>query len=254
MNALIGGLVRWSGGKGDVNVLQQTWVTLAFWWIHVRARLCRCPLQKEPPRRRNCWAGRWWGTGPTSLGLGKWAHLPPPLASPTVRCWRMEISPPPVSSLPGTLTGKACLCGRPTAGASCTWSWIWMWAWDRNWRSRRWSFGQIPSPWSCPLPQPSLGLLPPYSPFLCSCLSSSPLLLKKFCDFGFPSFAICPTIISSIFVFSYFVESTAFTDVLWTWGWFLGDFVSISNNAACLGTLPDLFNKSAGGPAYWLTS
>lgn len=77
-SALIGGLVSGSRGTGDGNAIQHTWVTLAFWWIRVRAGFCDCLLQKEPRRRRNCWAGRWWGTGPTLRGPGKWALSPPP--------------------------------------------------------------------------------------------------------------------------------------------------------------------------------
>lgn len=112
--------------------------------------------------------------------------------------------------------------------------------------------------WSDTLPlimSPSTALPGPPPPLL-----SLSLLLPFFsapwgivCDFDFPS-AVSPTIISSIFVFSYFVKSAAFTDVLWMWGWSLADFFSVSNKAACLGTLPDLFNKSVGGPAYWLAS
>lgn len=44
----------------------------------VRAEFCDYPPQKEPQKRRNCWAGRWWDTGPTLLGLGKQTSGTPP--------------------------------------------------------------------------------------------------------------------------------------------------------------------------------
>lgn len=54
------------------------WGPLGFWHIIVGMRFCDYFLQKKPQRKKKGWAGRWWDTGLTLLGLGKWtSHLPP---------------------------------------------------------------------------------------------------------------------------------------------------------------------------------
>lgn len=70
-----------------------------------------------------------------------------PLGLPATGCLKMKSSPPFLLSLLGILMGKACLCGWSTVKRSSICSWTWTWVWDRDWKSRRWSFGRRPSPW-----------------------------------------------------------------------------------------------------------
>lgn len=69
--------MTWQAGKAPTG--GEIWK----WFLKCEAHLasgrcCDSLLQKQPQRRRSCWTGRWWDTGPTSLGRGECTSWPPP--------------------------------------------------------------------------------------------------------------------------------------------------------------------------------
>ena len=182
--------------------------------IMVRVRFCDYLLQKEPQRRRDCWAGRWCDTGLTLLALGKKTSWLRPQAG--VWGWK----PHPFSALTSRDPNGEGLPLWPVYNKT-----EWYLQLDLNV-----SLGQSLKElevelWTKPLhlTMSTSGALP--SPL--SSLVFLSLLLPSFFSFApwevtslwFPfSFSFCNFSCNHYLhsEFSYFVESLAFADVLWT--------------------------------------